>query len=313
MKKYSSIYAKLLIALMGVSTALSACGAAGGGAEQFVVVEGTPQVVEVQVEPAVGGGGGDLSPSSTALDAERLVVQSADLVIVATDPAAAMDNIAEMAQAMGGYVVASNVRQVRINEDIEVPRAIITVRVPARRMQQALEDIEEEAIRVDAKDQSGQDVTAEYTDLESRLRNLERAEAQLTEIMNQANETDEVLNVFNRLNSITEQAEVIQGQLAYFDQASAFSSITVTIQAEEPEPVVEQPKEELWQANEIAAQAVEDLKEHLRALGGVAIRVGLYTLPLLILYGLPIATMVAASRRWLSRAAPSKPPAAAKK
>ena len=56
-------------------------------------------------------------------------------------------------------------------------------------------------------------MTSDYTDLQSRLRNLEDAEEQLRTIMDSAFNTEDVLTVYNRLVEVREQIEVIKGQI----------------------------------------------------------------------------------------------------
>jgi hypothetical protein len=57
------------------------------------------------------------------------------------------------------------------------------------------------------------EISAEYTDLESRLRNLQRTEAQYQQFLTQAKNIDEVLNVTNRLQTTREEIERAQGRL----------------------------------------------------------------------------------------------------
>jgi hypothetical protein len=72
-------------------------------------------------------------------------------------------------------------------------------------------------------------VTSEYTDLESRLGNLEAAEEQLTRIMESAVKTEDVLNVYNQLVQTREQIEVIKGQMKYYEQSAAMSAVSVEL------------------------------------------------------------------------------------
>ena len=76
-------------------------------------------------------------------------------------------------------------------------------------------------------------MTAEYVDLQSRLKNFEAAEAQLNEILEKATETEDVVNIFNQLVYYREQIEVVKGQIKYYDEAAALSAINVRIIAEE--------------------------------------------------------------------------------
>lgn len=131
--------------------------------------------------------------------ADRIVIKNANLTIVVEDPAAAMEQIGSMAEKLGGFVVSSNLYKVTKEAGIEVPEVNLTIRVPAETLDQTLVDIK--ALVADPEEDvlseniSGQDVTREYTDLESRLRNLENTEKQLQAIMDQAKTTEEVMSV----------------------------------------------------------------------------------------------------------------------
>jgi hypothetical protein len=76
---------------------------------------------------------------------------------------------------------------------------------------------------------STDDVTMEYTDLESRLNNLEAVEGQLTDILDTATTVSDTLDVYSELTDIRSQIEVIKGQLKYMDSQVDYSYITVTL------------------------------------------------------------------------------------
>ena len=174
-------------------------------------------------------GGGNVD----AAGRERLVIKNADLSIVVKDPEAAMTAITNLAAELGGFVVSSNLYQSYASNGLPIPEASVVIRVPAEKLDQALKTIKADAVEVQAETQSGQDVTSQYVDLESQLKNLEAAEAQLTEIMRKAEKTEDVLNVFNQLTSIRGQIESIKGQMKYFEESAALSAISVHLVAEE--------------------------------------------------------------------------------
>ncbi|MEN6481931.1 MAG: DUF4349 domain-containing protein, partial [Anaerolineaceae bacterium] len=143
---------------------------------------------------------------------DRIVIRNADLSIVVDDPTVALDAIVRMAERMGGFVVNSNLYKTNTSSGNEVPEAYITIRVPAESLNAALAEIKNQTSDpskdVLSENVSGQDVTKEYTDLNSRLKNLEDAETQLRRIMEEATKTEDVLNVFNQLTYYREQIEV---------------------------------------------------------------------------------------------------------
>jgi hypothetical protein len=170
---------------------------------------------------------------STTAGVERLVIQNADLSIVVADPAAKMKAIEQMAENLDGYVVSSNLYQTTTSTNAKVPEGQITIRVPVEKLDKALDTIKSDVIEVQSENRSGQDVTKDYVDLQSRLKNLEATEAQLVKIMKDANKTEDVLNVFNQLTSIREQIEVVKGQIQYYEESAALSAINVRVIAEE--------------------------------------------------------------------------------
>lgn len=229
---------------------------------------------------------------------ERVVIRNASISIVVADPAESMDSIVALAEGMGGFVVSSNLYQMQLASGAEVPSGDITVRVPAGRLNEALGQIEGAAIRVLSKNQSGQDVTREYTDLQSRLRNLEEAEDQLREIMASAIKTEDVLAVYNQLTYVTEQIEVLKGQIQYYDEAAAMSAITISLTAEAAlQPLTIGG----WQPVGIAKDAIQTLINTLQVLVNIVIWLVLYALPVLLVIAIPLALLWRGVRTWRLR------------
>lgn len=175
-----------------------------------------------------GGSGG-----FEAAAVERIVIQSADLSIVVADPEAKMDEISKMAERMGGFVVSKNIYQTYTSNNVKVPEGSITVRVPAEKLEDALDQIKADAVEVQNETRSGQDVTREYVDLQSRLKTHEQAAEQLSKILEKKTESAEVIEVFNQLVYHREQIEIITGQMNYYKEAAALSAVSVRITAEE--------------------------------------------------------------------------------
>ncbi|HLA99363.1 MAG TPA: DUF4349 domain-containing protein [Anaerolineales bacterium] len=294
-----NIRIKLCILVAGILV-VSGCGPAFAPSQDIAVQEAPaaePLVREVFVEVDRGAGG--ISPSVPSLDVERLVIKNANLTIVVDDPGASMDAIGRMAEEMGGFIVNAQLYQTRLESGAEVPRASITVRVPAERLNEALERIRSKSDR-DPLDENinSQDVTSDYTDLQSRLRNLEATEAQLTEIMGSATKTEDVLAVYNRLVEVREQIEVIKGQIQYYEQSAALSSIGVELIANE---AVQPLTIGGWQPVGVAKSAIQALINTLKFLAEAAIWVVLLILPTLIaisvVFILPLSLAWRALRR----------------
>lgn len=239
-----------------------------------------PSVVDgvVANEAPASGGGGE------AVSVERIVIQNADLTIVVAEVEIRMNDIQAMAQEMGGFVVSSNLYQGYTSDYTPVPEAAITIRVPSEKLDQALELIKQDVVEVQNETRSGQDVTAEYVDLKSRLKTYQAAEQELTELMKNAQNTDEVTNIFNQLMYYREQIEIIQGQIKYYEEAAALSAISIRIVAEETTKPLEIGG---WEPQGVALEAIQDLLDFWQGFSYFLIRFILYTLPVLVTIGIP--------------------------
>jgi hypothetical protein len=247
---------------------------------------------------------------TAALD-KRLVIRNATLTIMVDDPGTAMTAITRMTEKMEGFVVTSNLFKTTTNQGVQVPEASITVRVPADKLNDALDQIKalvkDKEKDVQAEQISGQDVTKEYTDLQSRLTNLQNAEAQLREVMASATKTEDVLAVYNQLTQIREQIEVLKGQIQYYQESAAMSSIAVQIRSLASVQPIEIGG---WQPVGVARDALQTLIDTLQFLGSAAIWIILYILPVGLLIFLPLRFLWWLFRRnRKNQAPPAVPPA----
>lgn len=108
----------------------------------------------------------------------------------------------------------------------------ITLWVPSEKFDEAMLAIKKLALRVDNESVFVQDVSAQYTDLASRLKNLKAAEQQYLVILKQSGKISEVLEVTRALNDTRAQIEQSQGQMDYLSRQVALSSIHVSLTEE---------------------------------------------------------------------------------
>jgi hypothetical protein len=228
-------------------------------------------------------GGGQQSP------VDQLIIQNANISIAVIDPAKSMDDIIKMTDEMKGFVVSSNIYKTRNENGLDLPEAHLTIRIPAARLTDAMDQIKslvpDANTDVLSETRSGQNVTKEYTDLKSRLKNLEDAEAQLREIMASATRTEDVMSVFNQLTQVREQIEVIKGQIKYYEESAAMSAIDITVRSKASVAPLSIGG---WQPGGVARDAIQSLINALKFFANAAIWIILFLLPVLILLFIPV-------------------------
>jgi hypothetical protein len=260
-----------------------------------------PPAAEMPVMEEAASTGGDYE-TDTTVGQDRIVIRNADLSIVVVDPIKSQTAISKMADDMKGYVVNSYLYKVQTGEGLEVPEVSITIRVPSDKLDEAIEKIKAEVENPETdiltEQVSGQDITMEYTDLQSRLKNLEATRDQLMVFMDEAKTTEEVMMVYNQLVSINEQIEVLKGQIKYYDESSKLSAITVRIQAQAAIQPVTIGK---WQPVGVARDAVQALIKAFKFLVNAAIWIAIFVLPIALVIYLVVRLIIWIIRKVFKR------------
>jgi hypothetical protein len=308
LKEKKAMKNKIVFLLIVLSLVLAACGVkaaatpsvqlvspGGGGAPSYENAALPTQAPAPNSDASKGTG--VLNSSGPALQ-DRLVIMNADLTIVVSDPQSKVEAINRMATSLGGFVITMNMYQTYTQNGKTAPEGTISVRVPAEKLENALNQIKADSVEVRNETRSGQDVTASYVDLKSQLTNLEMAEADLQAIMDEAknnpnsnttSKTQDVLEVYNQIISVRGQIESIKGQMQYYEQASAFSLINVTLIAEETIQPIEIGG---WKPAGVARDAIQSLIKFWQGFVNLLINLFLLVLPIFITIFGPIALVI---------------------
>jgi len=254
--------------------------------EKEVVVEKVVEVPMPALPPRAAYGG----PEAAALApvSERMIIRTVELVMYVNDVEASFDEIQKLAEEMGGYVVSANTWR-----QGEYLRARLTIRVPAKGLDSALERTKALATEVERESTSGEDVTEEYTDLEARLRNLEATEVELRELLatvrQRTGKAEDILAVHRELTNIRGQIEQIKGRMQYLEQMSALATIHIELT---PDVLSRPLTVGRWEPKGTAANAVRALIQVLQFLVDAGIWIVIVGLPILILIAIPILILI---------------------
>lgn len=103
----------------------------------------------------------------------------------------------------------------------------LIIRVPSKNFDLFLKDISKGVTYFDNKQISSRDVTAEYIDIDARLKAKKVLENRYLELLKKANKVTEMLEIEKQLSSIREEIEAKEGQLNYLQNQVLFSTITI--------------------------------------------------------------------------------------
>jgi len=199
----------------------STAGSTGGGRD----------VSEGSVEAGAGGAGSKAYDGSAEVSAVPQVgpqiVKTASLGLGIAH--GSFDNkVGEahaVADSFGGFVVQSFASQGSGNR---IAEGSLVLRIPAESYDPALSRLRGLG-KVESLEESGQDVSKEFVDLNARIRQLRAVEAQLLELLQQANDVPAALAVQSQLSQVQLDLEQARGRLQYLDNRVAFATISMSM------------------------------------------------------------------------------------
>lgn len=145
----------------------------------------------------------------------RLIIYTAGMRISVFNLEEAMDKAEALPEKYGGYVFSMSA-------------GALVLKIPARKLRAAMVELGGYGV-VEEKSLVSQDVSAEYTDIESRIKALEGTHKQLLELLSKARTVDEALHVRQALDQTAAELEVLKGRMRQLDSLISFSTLTVAL------------------------------------------------------------------------------------
>ena len=238
--------------------------------------------------PAAGGA----KNNSTGVQASpyqqgRLIIKNGEMTLLVPDTDRALDQATSVATDTGGYIVAS---KTWLQDGFKY--AEMTMGVPVDQFEVAQRRLRGLALEVQNDTASGQDVSDEFVDLQSRLNNQEATAARIREFLKDAKTVEEALKVNAQLTDVENEIEQIKGRMQYLKDRSAFSTIVLNLQ-----PVVPTPTPAAWQPGKTVESAAHSAGNLLRGLIDGTIWLVVALGPVLIPLALVVWLIVRAQRK----------------
>jgi major membrane immunogen (membrane-anchored lipoprotein) len=153
----------------------------------------------------------------------RMVIYNALIEMEVKNFKDTQETIQKHIDDVNGYIVESNSN----NDGLERSSGHLTARVPRQYFQQFIEQLEKISVKIHNQNISGQDVTEEYKDLESRLKAKRAVEERLLQFMKEAKTTKDLLDISDNLANVQEEIEQIVGKMKYLENQSSLSTVTI--------------------------------------------------------------------------------------
>lgn len=185
-----------------------------------------PTAGSVGVAPMRSSLSSGLSPVVQDSSIDRKIMKDGYITAKVDNVSNAANDISGIARRLGGEVASTNFFKNTKN----LTSGTIAVRVPFENFDTAFAEIKQVATFVQNESISGQDVTAQYVDLNAQLENKKAEEQSLKEILdNTDGKIEDVLAVTQELSRVRGEIEQLEGQKRYMDSQTDMASISANI------------------------------------------------------------------------------------
>ncbi|MFB6218381.1 MAG: DUF4349 domain-containing protein [Halobacteriaceae archaeon] len=287
---------------------LAGCGGAGSGdgggaamttaATDLADEEAAPERESGYTGDGDGGDGageseGGDSAESAASIRDRKLVRTGTVRLRVDEFENASEEVRALARRHGGFVgdtrKQTNTEPVNETTTLRWTEGRLVVRVPAENFSRVFERVQQLG-EVRAAASNTEDVTGKLVDLEARLRNLRAQRERLRGLYEQANETEDVLRVEDRLSAVQAEIERLAARRAALRDRVAFSTITVEMSEPTPEFPETTSTEPAWYEVGLVAAFLDSVSGAATALRALAV-LAAYAAPYAAVFGVPLAAV----------------------
>ena len=226
--------------------------------------------------PYVGGGNLNdiMPPSESAPNANiknRLVITNSYLSLQVSKVAVVQKQVIKKAEELGGYMVNSS-----IENPSDVASATVTVRIPSKQLENALQYYRSLSIKVISENLQGDDVTDQYVDFAAQLKTYEKTKTIFEQMLDKAINVQDILQIQREIFNVQASIDSIKGQMDYLKKNAEMAKITLYLSTDEL--ALPYAPTDTWRPSVIFKQAVRSLVGTVRRIGSLAIWIGVYAI-----------------------------------
>lgn len=184
--------------------------------------------MEEAAEAASADSGLTSSTSIQPVPTERKLIRTVHLSVETTEFDQLIGNISQAVSDAAGYVESSDISGTSISDSLGRRYAYLTVRIPADKLDHFITLVGEQG-NITNKSENTQDVTLQYSDMESRKKSLLIEQDRLWELLEKADTMESIIALEERLSKIRYQLESFESQLRTYDNQVDYSTVSINI------------------------------------------------------------------------------------
>ena len=162
----------------------------------------------------------------SAVPSDRMLIRNVSVTCETLNFTELTSNIESQVASLGGYIESKNFSGTGNAGDLR--SAYYTIRVTSEALDQLVNTIGNSAVIINSNE-STEDVTLSYTDMQARVESLRIEQQTLNDLLAQADDLDIILQLQNELTTVRYQIESYESQMRVLENLSSFSTLTLSI------------------------------------------------------------------------------------
>lgn len=276
---------------------LAGCSGGGGSDAMDATAGGEPAGQDVEKQSASGSPNADEKSADGSADfqaSQRALIRTGTVEVEVDDYDAARTNLSQETRRLGGFVSDSS-EQVHTRGNQTWTTGKIVLRVPKDNFS-ALVSQAKRTGEVQSASTSTKDVTKQLVDIEARLKNLKAQREKLRSLYEDANDTENVLEIQERLSEVQSEIERLEAERKSLKRQVAYSTLTVQLNERPPERKSPADEGNNWYETGLLSAFGSSAHGVVVVVRGLSVGLA-YALPYLLAFGLPIGGVYVLWRR----------------
>lgn len=182
------------------------------------------------------------SDSEIQSNSNRKLIKTVNLSAETKEFDKLISKVTERINSLGGYAESMNIQGSSFDSVNERRTAYIVARIPANNLDQFVQSVSE-ASNITSKNESAEDVTLQYADVEAHKDSLKIEQKRLNELLEQADTLENIIELENRLTEVRYEIESYESRLRMMNNQVQYSTVNLNVSEVKdytPEPVYEE-------------------------------------------------------------------------
>jgi len=202
---------------------------------------------------------------------DKKIQKNANLSIEVKDIEKSLDKAKQIISTFNGEIISTSSGGM----DFGQPYANIRLRVPSEKLNDAVDELKKISSKILSENTYTNDVTEEFIDVEAKLNIMKSTEKRFNDLLNEAKNVEEVLQVEKELMRIRGEIDSLEGRLGYLSQTTDTSEINLSINEEVP------ITGEKWSFSESLSSALKNLSSFAKSFANLLINLVVF-IPVII-------------------------------